>query len=295
MSIPSSQLDVVDGTNLMILCISNMDFSIPPLTATDPPPTLGESILESLYSDPNQGDVIFMFDRPTEPLSTDEFPVYSLSGPDTVLERLESINMSDDGEKTSDPTSASSFHQVESLGQVGRFAQFQVLKAHKSILSQWPYFKAMFEGGFAESGPGEQQIRIKDTKVKTFELLLRFMCTGRLSTDLLPRIVYSDTLENREDVSMEDLFLAADRYSVKELQEPMLKSLLANLDVANVVPFLFRSAYMIPELREPVVKFVAKSCGSAIPKNNIRCSFKDHPDVVDILVDLLEAYDELHP
>jgi hypothetical protein len=27
----------------------------------------------------------------------------------------------------------------------------------------------MFEGGFAESGPGMQQIQIKDTKVKTFE------------------------------------------------------------------------------------------------------------------------------
>ncbi|KAF9280946.1 hypothetical protein BGZ74_002485 [Mortierella antarctica] len=271
-----------------------MNFSIPSLTPTDPPQTLGETILESLYCDPTQGDVVFTFDRPTKSLPMDSLPTYALSEAVTVLKRLGSINVSDDGAKRSDPPVAG-FQQVEGLGQVERFAQVQVLKAHKAILSQWPYFKAMFEGGFAESGPGERQIRIKDTKIKTFELLLRFMSTGRLSSDLMPEIVYSDALENEDDVSMEDLFLAADRYNVKELQDPLLHSLITNLDVTNVIPFLFRSAYMIPELREPVVKFVAKSCGSSIPKKNIRNTYRNHSDVFDILVDLLEANDELHP
>ncbi|KAF9313514.1 hypothetical protein BG003_005088 [Podila horticola] len=267
-----------------------MEFYIPPLAPMDPPLTLGDTILENLYSDPAQGDVIFVFDSPAASLSTD-----ALSDSDTTLEVFANINISDEGEQKSDPTSMEEgSSEVESLDQAQRFDQVQVLKAHKAVLSQWPYFKAMFEGGFSESGPGEKQIRIKDTKIKTFELLLRFMCTGRLSTDLMPKIVYSDALENKEDVSKEDLFLAADRYNVKELQEPLLRPLLANLDATNVIPFLFRSAYMIPELRGPAVNFVAKSWGPAIPKKNIRSMYKDHPDVFDILVDLLEAYDELH-
>ncbi|KAF9280947.1 hypothetical protein BGZ74_002486, partial [Mortierella antarctica] len=101
-------------------------------------------------------------------------------------------------------------------------------------------------------------------------------------------ITCSVALENNEDVSMEDIFLAADRYDVKELCEETLKPLLANLKRAIAVPFLFRSAYMFAELRKPVVKYITSTIGPAILKD-IRTMHKDHPDVFDNLVDLLEA------
>lgn len=170
-----------------------------------------------------------------------------------------------------------------------------VLHAHKLVLSQWPYFKAMFEGGFAEGGPGEQRINIQDTKMKTFELLLRFMYTGQLPDHLDPTITYSDELEEIEDASMEDLFLAADRYDVQELRDLTLEPLLDSLDADNAIPFLFRTAYKFSELRKPVVQFVAKSCGSTIAKKNIRSTYRDHPDVLDIVMDLLEVYNEAQP
>lgn len=241
-------------------CISSRELTVPPLTATLPLPTLGETILEKLYKDTTYGDVSFIFNNDKNPPST---PAAS-SG----------------SKKKGGKRSAKTQHQVISL------------KAHKLVLSQWPYFKAMFEGGFAESAPGEQQISIQDTKLKTFKLLLLFLYTGQLLENQEPSIMYSDELEDSEDTSMEDLFLAADRYDVQELREHTVEPLLDSLEAENAIPFLFRTAYKFPELRKPVIHFVAKSCGSAISKKGIRDTYREHPDVFDILVDLIEAYDE---
>ncbi|KAG0025141.1 hypothetical protein BGZ82_010198 [Podila clonocystis] len=227
-------------------------------TQDDPQPTLADTILEKLYCDTAYGDVSFMFDSATNPPSARKAPKKK-------------------GRKK--PTK----------GQQKKM----VLHAHKLALSQWPYFKAMFEGGFAESEPGMQQINILDTKLRTFKLLLRFLYTGQLPDHLRPTIMYSDELEDIEDVSMEDLFLAADRYDVQALQDLTLEPLLESLDADNAIPFLFRTAHKFPELRKPVMQFVAKSCGMANPKKNIRNKYRDHPDVFDILVDLLDEYEEL--
>lgn len=51
----------------------------------------------------------------------------------------------------------------------------RTIGAHKAVLSQRPYFEALFEGGFAESGAGVKQIRLKDTKTLPFVILMHFM------------------------------------------------------------------------------------------------------------------------
>ncbi|KAF9370663.1 hypothetical protein CPB97_002566 [Podila verticillata] len=243
-------------------CISSRKLTVPALTATLPR-TLGETILEKLSNDTTYGDVSFTFNNDTNSPSA--------------------LAVASGSRKKGRKKSAKTQHQAVSL------------KAHKLVLSQWPYFKAMFEGGFAESKPGEHQISIQDTRLKTFRLLLRFSYTGQLLDNQGPSIMYSNELEVSEDTSMEDLFLAADRYNVQELREHTAKPLLDNLDAENAVPFLFRTAYKFPELRKPVMQFVVKSCGSVISKKGIRDTYKEHPDVFDILVDLIETYDELHP
>lgn len=170
------------------------------------------------------------------------------------------------------------------------------LKAHKLIHTQWPYFKAMFESGFTEGGPGEKQIRIKDSKITNFGLLLRFMYTGVLPNRLKPAIVYMDELQDAREASIEDIFLAADRYNVHELRQDMLEMLLKELQVSSAVPSLFRTVYLFEgELREPVIQFVAKSCGAGMSKKKIYGEYKEHPEVLEIVMDLLEAYRELHP
>ncbi|KAF9332173.1 hypothetical protein BG006_004961 [Podila minutissima] len=253
-SIPCNQLSPANEKLCLTFRFSSSDMQ------DDPRPALGDTILEKLYFDTSYGDVSFVFDSDTNPLSARKAPKKK-------------------GRKN--PTQ-------------GRQKEM-VLHAHKLVLSQWPYFKAMFEGGFAEGGPGEQRIKIQGTKPKTFELLLRFMYTGQLPEHLNPTIKYSDELEEVEDASMEDLFLAADRYDVQELRDLTLKPLLERLDADNAIPFLFRTAYKFSELRKPVVQFVVKSCGSTIAKKNIRSTYRDHPDVLDIVIDLLEVYNEVQP
>lgn len=254
-AILQSRLVAKDDRYDIEFCISSKEIVVPPLVAT-----LGEAILENLYRDTTYGDVSFLFTNDTNPPSA---PV-AASG----------------SRKKGGKKSAETQHQVITL------------KAHKLVLSQWSYFKAMFEGGFAESQPGEQQIRIQDTKLRTFKLLLRFLYTGQLGKIHEPAVPFSDELEDIEDASLEDLFLAADRYNCQKLRDQMIKQILNKLTAKNAIPFLFRTACKFPELRKGVIKFVAKSCGPVISKRGIRDTYKDHPDVFDILVDLLEAYDE---
>ncbi|KAG0096982.1 hypothetical protein BGZ93_003691 [Podila epicladia] len=59
--------------------------------------------------------------------------------------------------------------------------QTMKIGAHKLVLTQWPYFKSMFEGGFAESGDGAKQIKIEDIKPATFRLMIKLMYFGNLN------------------------------------------------------------------------------------------------------------------
>ncbi|KAG0084527.1 hypothetical protein BGZ92_009799 [Podila epicladia] len=43
------------------------------------------------------------------------------------------------------------------------------------ILTQWPYFKTMFESGFEEAGSGIKTIHVKDIKPSNFKLFFQFI------------------------------------------------------------------------------------------------------------------------
>ncbi|KAF9385847.1 hypothetical protein CPB97_004422 [Podila verticillata] len=261
-----------------------MEVSVPPQPPYLPPPTLGETILTKLYDETAHGDVIFTFDKPVEfPPAYDGLTSEMQAAREQGVEAFGAI------QEVHDSAFVRGSGHLESHGAV------KSLKAHRLILTQWPYFKTMFESGFEEGGPGEKRIRIKDTKISTFELLLRFMSTGRLAPSLMPTTTYSEDLEAEEEASVEDLFLAAHRYDVEELCKRTLTPLLAGLDVTNALSFLFRTAYKFDELRRPVIRFVAQSSSSDIPRKEIRNTYKDHPCLPDILMDLLEVSDELRP
>lgn len=94
---------------------------------------------------------------------------------------------------------------------------------------------------------------------------------------------------------MEELYLAADRYGVDELKDLLQNPLLRSLDSVNAIPLLFRFAFKFEEIREPVIQLVAKLFSSEIIQKDIRGTYHDHPDLLDIVMDLFEAYLELHP
>lgn len=85
--------------------------------------------------------------------------------------------------------------------------------------------------------------------------------------------------------SMEDLLLAAHRYDIEALCQMTLTPHIEGLNTKNALSFLFRAAYKIEELREPVVRFVAKSCGSEMSKRKIYGEYKEHPEVLEIVMD----------
>lgn len=269
---------------------SGVQIAVPRLRPADLiRPTVGETILENLYGDTDQGDVVFTFDSPVEPPSTGEQS--DTTSESSTIQEQEYFDNSDGDQGVPSPGLPNSEDQVKKTP-----SQATSLKAHRLILAQWPYFRTMFESGFAESGPGEKQIRIKDTKITTFDLLLRFMYTGVLPNHHKPAIVYADALQDNRDASIEDLFLATDRYDIQELRQQTLETLLEELHADSAVPFLFRTAYLFEgELREPVIQFVAKSCGPEMSKKKIYGEYKEHPEVLEIVMDLLEAYRELHP
>lgn len=145
---PETHLKAEDGKYQVEFQISSKELSIsPPTLAPDlvaPPPTRIETILENMYGDTAHGDVSFIFDSDMEQLSTSQG----------------SIKMDEETLVRQTPET--------------------VIHAHTLVLSQWPYFKAMLEGGFAESGPGEKQIHIRDIRSKVLEQLLRLMYTCKL-------------------------------------------------------------------------------------------------------------------
>lgn len=51
---------------------------------------------------------------------------------------------------------------------------------------------------------------------------------------------------------------------------------------------------MFNELREPVIEIVVKTCGNQIAKRSIHDSYRNHPDMVDIMGELFEAHHNLY-
>ncbi|KAG0355359.1 hypothetical protein BG005_005730 [Podila minutissima] len=228
-----------------------------------PESVLCEKLTEKLYRDSNNHDVFFVFSQSSD-----------------------SRTRESENEGTDADTSGAT--------QGTDTASETILGAHKLVLSQWPYFRTMFESGFAEGGVGSKNIRIRDTSPRAFQLLLCFMYTGKIPEDIKPTIVFMDPLNTQEEVSWESLYLVAHRYDIQDLCQVSRNNIVANLDTQGTVPFLFRSAHLFEDLREPVINYVANTCGPQIASREIRNKYKDHPDIVDILGELFEQHHIIH-
>ncbi|KAF9416963.1 hypothetical protein BGZ94_010065 [Podila epigama] len=174
-----------------------------------------------------------------------------------------------------------------------KFIAEQTLVAHKVILAQWPYFKAMFESDFAEGGSGHKKITVKDTPLAVFNVLLRYMYTETVPADDAVEHMYDNPL-NFGNASWELIYLAADRYDIAGLREEAQKRLIANLDSEQAKEFLFRTAYLFQDLRKAVIEYIAKNCGQLFLSTVNQGMFKDHSEYATILGDIYDAYFRLH-
>ncbi|KAG0093582.1 hypothetical protein BGZ93_007825 [Podila epicladia] len=172
-------------------------------------------------------------------------------------------------------------------------ANRSILGAHRFILSQWPYFKTMFESGFEEGSSGSKNtIRVKDVKSKTLRMMFQFMYMGTLlSTDAT---LYENSTAADDKASWEGLYIAADRYRIDDLRKLALATIEANLDSTAAIEFLFRSAYLYPELRKPVIMYIAKEHHAEISKREVREAHETHPEFTELLGELYEAFHDLY-
>ncbi|KAF9382708.1 hypothetical protein CPB97_006991, partial [Podila verticillata] len=194
------------------------------------------------------------------------------------------------GESIETPCTAEASHKGDENRGMTQVDPDEAIGAHRLILCQWPYFKSILEGGFAESGPGEKRFVIRDVKQSAFQIMLKFMYIGRMPKDISTMAVCTDGVMDEREATLEDLFLVSHRYNVEQLYTQVADKIVSKLDETNCVPFLFRTGYMFDELRKPVMKIAAKTCGSHIATRSIRDSYRDHPDLVDIMGELFEAY-----
>ncbi|KAG0014657.1 hypothetical protein BGZ81_000347 [Podila clonocystis] len=153
--------------------------------------------------------------------------------------------------------------------------------AHKWVLSQWPYFKAMFESGFKEGASGNKNIHIKDVKPSNFKFLLRFIYIGTLEPTMV------DLHDGDANMaSWEGIYVAADRYMIDDLRALALAKIEARMKSVAEVDFLFRSAYMYKELRCAVIKYLAKKQYTEINLEQVLDQYKDHHEIAELVGEL---------
>ncbi|KAF9544145.1 hypothetical protein EC957_012361 [Mortierella hygrophila] len=159
--------------------------------------------------------------------------------------------------------------------------------AHKIVLSQYDYFKTMFSSSFAEGGPGVKRIKIKDSDIHCFRLLIQFLYLGRLRPWNAPTVLTQDCPTVKHQPTWEDVYLIADRYSIAELKEMAGSRIIQGLSGEWAVPFLFRTGYLFEEMRHALVKYVVKNNMDEISHKETQEAYFAHPECTAIFGEII--------
>ncbi|KAF9925372.1 hypothetical protein FBU30_004811 [Linnemannia zychae] len=163
----------------------------------------------------------------------------------------------------------------------------ETLGAHKVVLSQYEYFKTMFSSSFAEGGPGVKRIRIRDSDIDCFRLLIQFLYLGRIRLWNTPSVLTQDCVSLGIQPSWEDVYLIADRYNIPKLKSMASNKITQGLNKEWVVPFLFRTGYLFEDMRQALIKFIVKNCMSEISQKGIQEAYHDHPECTAIFGEII--------
>jgi hypothetical protein len=163
----------------------------------------------------------------------------------------------------------------------------ETLGAHKIVLSQYEYFKTMFSSSFAEGGPGVKRIKIKDSDIHCFRLLIQFLYLGRLRPWNVPTVLTQDCATLRHLPSWEDVYLIADRYSIAELKAMAGTRIIQGLSSEWAVAFLFRTGYLFEEMRHALIKYVVKNNMDEISHRKTQEAYFAHPECTAIFGEII--------
>lgn len=118
-------------------------------------------------------------------------------------------------------------------------------KTHRCILSvACEYFNAMFQGSFKESS--ESEIQITEIEPEVFEVILNYIYTSQLSSDLGPLT--------------KDVLSAAHVYGLQSVVESCEDQLCKDINMSNCVELLsFADLYNQNKLRDVIVSFLRQN------------------------------------
>ncbi|KAF9164380.1 hypothetical protein BGX21_008521 [Mortierella sp. AD011] len=249
-----------------------------------------DNILGKMLRDSSTYDVFFEFETPIalydcEPIQGEEKGFVEIK----KEEASEPIVKSEKGEETKENASSSPLITNEDeTAETSATTIWDKVGAHKIVLSQFDYFKTMFSSSFAEGGPGVKTIKIKDTDIQCFRLLIEYLYLGRLGLFSVPRTLTEDDAKDSLP-TWEDVYLIADRYSIVDLRRMAASRILSGLSTTWALPFLFRTAYLFDDLRLPVITFVSQNSMEEIVGKDALAKYYDHPECGSIMADLLAA------
>ncbi|KAI7821997.1 hypothetical protein BC939DRAFT_454450 [Gamsiella multidivaricata] len=182
--------------------------------------------------------------------------------------------------------SSTQSHPVYRHARSSRRTTLETVGAHKIILSHFEYFKTMFSSSFAEGGPGVKRIKITDTDIYCFRLLIQFLYLGRLRTRSIPICLTEDQAKDHLP-TWEDVYLVADRYNISELRRMAVSRILFGLQAKWAVPFLFRTAYLFDDLRAPLIKYVVQNCMASIVTKETQATYENHVECSAIFGEII--------
>ncbi|KAI8594564.1 hypothetical protein EDD21DRAFT_393382 [Dissophora ornata] len=191
-----------------------------------------------------------------------------------------------EGESDNNPKSSDNAKTILIPVTTTKNTRTEIVGAHKVVLSHFEYFKTMFSSSFAEGGPGIKRIKIQDTDIFCFRLLIEFLYLGRLRRGTLPMVLTEDQAKDHLP-TWEDVYLVADRYDVPQLRRMAVDRILLGLDSQWAVDFLFRTAYLFEDLRLPVIRFVVRKSMSSIVNKSVQQTFYDHPECSSVFGEII--------
>ncbi|KAF8957297.1 hypothetical protein BGZ46_002213 [Entomortierella lignicola] len=258
-----------------------------------------DTILGNMLHDSSTYDVFFEFEPPEgetiydcEPVAGDEkgfVEVKKEEADESVKDEKDKDEKDkDENDKGKESALSSISDDKKNAGGQDAAAIWDKVGAHKIVLSQFEYFKTMFSSSFAEGGPGVKTIKIKDTDVQCFRILIEYLYLGRLGLFSTPRTLTEDEA-NDTSPTWEDVYLIADRYNVVDLRRMAASRILLGLNTKWAVAFLFRTAYLFDDLRTPVITYIVQKSMPQIVTKDALEKYYDHPECGSIMVELLAA------
>ena len=146
------------------------------------------------------------------------------------------------------------------------FEDGQSIGAHINILKiRSPVFAAMFEHEMEESKTG--RIRIQDVQADIFQQLLHFIYFGRTKTPLTEEIAHP-------------LYVAADKYNIKDLRNECVFYLRSNIRIDNAIfLIIFAHLHSIENLKKSAIVFAKVNARQIVEQDDWANLIKGHPDL----------------